>query len=164
MNRIVIKPRFFRIVGWTWFFSFLVWGIEGSVTAVPGSSADLVATFVGLAAYACFVVSSVVLLVAWAFAASTGQSAETKAVCHTMSRWLAAWGGGLLGGLAAGALFGNGAPGDWTCVLLAGLAGMLAGTVCRLLFRRPAAIAVAAAVVGVLAGIGFLALLDNLST
>ena len=164
MNRIVVKPRFFRIVGWIWFFSFLVWGSEGAVTAVPGSSADLVATFVGLAAYACFVVSSVVLLVAWAFAASTGQSAETKAVCHTMSRWLAAWGGGLLGGLAAGALFGNGAPGDWTCVLLAGLAGMLAGTVCRLLFRRPVAIAVAAAVVGVLAGIGFLALLDNLST
>ncbi len=160
MNRIVIKPRFFRIVGWTWFFSFLVWGIEGSVTAVP----ELVATFVGLAGYACFVVSSVVLLVAWAIAASTGQSAETKAVCHAMSRWLAAWGGGLLGGLAAGALFGNGAPGDWTCVVIAGLAGMLAGTVCRLLFRRPAAIAVAAAVVGVLAGIGFLALLDNLSS
>ena len=160
MSRIVIKPRFFRIVGWTWFFSFLVWGIEGAVTAVP----ELVRTVVGLAGYACFVVSSVVLLVAWAFAASTGQSAETKAVCHTMSRWLAAWGGGLLGGLAAGALFGNGAPGDWTCVLLAGLAGMLVGTVCRLLFRRPVAIAVAAAVVGVLAGIGFLALLDNLSS
>ena len=36
MSRIVIKPRFFRIVGWTWFFSFLVWGFEGAVTAVPG--------------------------------------------------------------------------------------------------------------------------------
>jgi len=159
MSRIVIKPRFFRIVGWIWFFSFLVWGIDGSVTAVP----DLVATFVGLAGCACFVVSSVVLLVAWAVAASTGQPAETKAVCHTMSRWLAAWGGGLLGGLAAGALFGNGAPGDWTCVVIAGLGGMLAGTVCRLLFRRPAATAVAAAVVGVLAGIGFLALFGMLS-
>ena len=159
MSRIVITPRFFRIVGWTWFFSFLVWGIEGSVTAVPG----LVRTVVGLAGYACFVVSSVVLLVAWAIAASTGQSAETKAVCHTMSRWLAAWGGGLLGGLAAGALFGNGAPGDWTCVVIAGLGGMLAGTACRLLFRRPAAIAVAAALVGVLAGIGFLALFGMLT-
>ena len=163
MSRIFIKPRFFRIVGWTWLFSFLAWGIAGSVTAVPGSSAELVATFVALAGYACFVVSSVVLLVAWAIVASTGQSAETKAVCHTMSRWLAAWGGGLLGGLAAGALFGNGAPGDWTCVVIAGLGGMLAGTACRLLFRRPAATAVAAAVVGVLAGIGFLALFGMLS-
>ena len=159
MSRIVIKPRFFRIAGWTWFFSFLVWGIEGAVTAVPG----LVRTVVGLAGYACFVVSSVVLLVAWAIAASTGQSAETKAVCHAMSRWLAAWGGGLPGGLAAGALFGNGAPGDWTCVVIAGLGGMLAGTACRLLFRRPAATAVAAALVGILAGIGFLALFGMLS-
>ncbi len=136
----------FRIGGRVWFWAMMAWFWFGSVTCAPGSRAEIVADVVSLAAFVLWLLASAALLAAWIVALRAEPTGELAVIRDSMSRWLAAMGGGLLGGLAAAGiadvLFVESERLD--AIVLGSMIGLLAGPAALLFRRRPAITALAA--------------------
>ena len=151
----------FRFSGRAWSCAMMAWMFFGSVTVLPGSGAEGVFHAVSVAAFVVWAVLGLVLLAAWIAARQAEPTGDLAIIREAMSRWLAAIGGGLIGGVVA-AVVANAffiqieRAGSF---VLACLVGLLAGPVALLLHRRPATTALAAIPPGLLLAACFLNLL-----
>ena len=148
----------FRFGGRAWFCALLAWMFFGSVTVVPGSPAEIVSHSVSLVALVVCALLGLVLLAAWIGARTAEPTGDLAVILDTMSRWLAAMGGGVFGGaMAAGVanvfFIQLERAGSF---ILACLVGLLVGPVALLLHRRPVITALAAVPPGLLVAACFL--------
>ena len=152
----------FRFGGRAWFCALLTWMFFSSVTVLPGSPVEIVFDAISFVALAVCALLGLLLLAAWISARTAEPTGDLAIIREAMSRWLAAIGGGLIGGVVA-AVVANAffiqieRAGSF---ILACLVGLLVGPVALLLHRRPVITALAAVPPGLLVAACFLHLFD----
>ncbi len=148
----------FRFGGRAWFCALLTWMFFSSVTVLPGSPVEIVFDAISFVALAVCALLGLVLLAAWISARTAEPTGDLAVILGTMSRWLAAMGGGVFGGVVAAGVANIffiqlERAGSF---ILACLVGLLVGPVALLLHRRPVITALAAVLPGLLVAAYFL--------